>query len=113
MNDEELRAVADEWVAAKGELDKLERTVGELADLLREHLAIGSTVTTGDGIKVGLRPGARRFDEAKARALLTQDQLDSITEHREVLSKTAADMYLPGALVEALCTRTRPTLVMM
>jgi len=109
-NPSDIAQVAQEWVETTARLDKDKRRVEELADYLRAHLAIGGQVVTPDGLHVGHVAGAARFDVDKARDLLTPAQLDLITpEPVPVPSKELAKRYLPGALVDALHTRTRPS----
>lgn len=106
---DDLAAVAADWVEAAAEAEKAKTRAEELADYLRAHMKPGEQVTTADGVKVGVVQGAARWDADKARELLTEDQLNLITVLVHSPSKEMAKRFLPGVLVDQLHTRTRPS----
>lgn len=105
-----VHAAAEEWLQAKAELEKLSTRVDELADELRAAMQPGDRVELPNGISVGIRPGATRFDPRKAQQRLTPEQLATISEPRPVAELAKR---LHPALLAQVQTRTRPSVVVL
>jgi hypothetical protein len=95
-----LRGLVEDYLDAVSGLDKYRTMKDQLADQILARAKPGQKIEVQPGIGVRVQAPARRFDEAKAREVLSAAEFDAICVAK--VSSQVASQVLPGALLD-LC----------
>ena len=98
----ELEQLITDYLSRKADIEKLNRDLAEITELILRHMAEGESVEIAPGQGVRVQRPSRRFDPSIAEQVLTGEQWAAILVAAPSAEKAKA--VLPGALYEQ-CTR--------
>lgn len=95
-----LKGLVEDYLDAASAIDKHQEIKDQLADQILQRLQPGQKFETQPGVGVRVQLPSRRWNDQRAREMLTDEQWNAIQFARP--SQQIAKSVLPGALLD-LC----------